>query len=135
VIDRGKDRVLNWILDGYLTEKEGLMFFESIIKELTVNFGEPARRTKKVVAWDVGENQGVVLQIDTPKNNSECVVWLPLIGSREIKFENFEIYPPGRGRHSGTYPSPGLEDGKAAVKMRVNSRALINDIVVYLQDL
>lgn len=44
---------------------------------LTENFGAPSRETKKVIAWNVRHDVGVVLQIDYPNLEQGAYIWLP----------------------------------------------------------
>ena len=52
------------------------MDFEIARERLQAEFGEPARQTAKVVAWDKN-GIGIVLQIDQPNRDPAAYIWLP----------------------------------------------------------
>ena len=44
-----------------------------------------------------------------------------------------EVYPADKGRHSGTNAVPGLEGGKPAVKLIVESETALAEAVQYIK--
>jgi HNH endonuclease len=103
------------------------------IEVLTENFGSPSRETVKVKAWNARHDLGVVLQIDQPNREQGAFVWLPYPPDGqpipEIAFE----YPGEAGRHSNTYPSPGLGRGFPALKLVVRTESELNDTVSFIK--
>jgi hypothetical protein len=116
------------------------MYLESNNKLLTRTietfegeFGAPIRTTEKVLAWDLRNDMGVVVQIDQPVREQGALVWLPYPPDGqtipEIAFE----YPGESGRHSNTYASPGLKRGMPALRLFVRSEAELAETVRYIK--
>lgn len=84
----------------------------TLIEKLFEEFGKPNRMTKKVHAWNITSRFGFVVEVDVPVDDSYANVWLPM-PPESIEAPDIEtkIYPAGKGRHSNTYTSPGLEKG------------------------
>ena len=106
-----------------------------VTRRFTEEFGSPSRETKKVKAWDLRDDFGVVLQVDQPNTNpcTYAYVWLPYPHDNqpipEIAFE----YPGEAGRHSNTYASPGLSRGLPALKLKITDTNELDDTVAYIQ--
>jgi len=109
------------------------MFKDEVVARFNNEFGVPARSTVKVVAWNVAEGLGVVTQIDQPNRDDYAFVWLPYPPDSESLPEIALEYAGETGRHSNTYPSPGLERGKPALKLVVTSKAELDDLVAYIE--
>lgn len=109
------------------------MFKNRVIERLTEEFGSPSRVTVKVTAWDVGSNLGVVVQTDQPNKEDHAFVWLPYPPDSETLPEIALEYAADSGRHSNTYPSPGLERGKPALKLIITSTDELEDLIVYIK--
>ncbi|QTP54766.1 HNH endonuclease [Billgrantia sulfidoxydans] len=108
------------------------MFKEQVIDRITKEFGRPSRETVKVTAWDVGSSLAVVVQIDQPNKDDYAYVWLPYPPDSETVPEIALEYAAESGRHSNTYPSPGLERGKAALKLIITSTEELDDLIAYI---
>ena len=108
------------------------MFKDQVIDRITKEFGNPSRETVKVTAWDVGSNLGVVVQKDQPNKDDYAFVWLPYPPDSESVPEIALEYAAESGRHSNTYPSPGLERGKPALKLIIKSTEELNDLISYI---
>lgn len=96
-------------------------------------FGKPTRSTKKVMAWDLAPDVGVVLQIDQPAGGSLAYIWAPYPREGQTVPEIALEYAAETGRHSNTYASPGLQRGKAALKLRIHDRGELDQTVGYLR--
>lgn len=108
------------------------MFRSEVMDRLAKEFGAPARDNSKITAWDIGEHVGLVLQTDSPKSGEAALVWLPYPPDGENLPEMALEYPADAGRHSNTYPSPGLERGKPALKLVIKSTKELDDLVAYI---
>ncbi|TDG24924.1 HNH endonuclease [Paraburkholderia silviterrae] len=107
---------------------------QRVIDRFLGEFGMVSRRTSKVLAWNLGPKTGIVLQIDQPSRGA-AYVWLPYPPDGqtipEIAFE----YPAESGRHSNTYPSPGLSRGFPALKLLITTEAELHDTVAFVKAL
>ncbi len=104
------------------------------IAVLSENFGVPDRRDRlvKIIRWSIGHDLGVVLQIDQPKE--QCAyIWLPYPPDGQLIPEIALEYPGEAGRHSNTYPSPGLGRGLPALKLFIRTESELNDTVAYIK--
>ena len=86
----------------------------------------------KVVAWD-DRAGGVVVQVDGPVGQPGAYVWLPYPADGETVPEIAKEYPGGAGRHSNTYPSPGLKRGLPALRLFVTSERELAETVAYVK--
>lgn len=111
------------------------MFKDQVIGRITEEFGRPSRETVKVTAWDVGSNLGVVVQTDQPNKDDYAFVWLPYPPDSESVPEIALEYAAETGRHSNTYPSPGLKRGNPALKLIITSTEELNDLIAYIDAL
>src|SRR5699024_5527129 len=102
---------------------------------LNKEFGVPARETIKVTAWDVRPDLGIVLQIDQPKRELGAFIWVPYPPDGQSIPEIALEYPGEAGRHSNTYPSPGLRRGLPALKLVVKGESELADTVTYIKAL
>ena len=99
-------------------------------------FGAPSRQTAKVVAWDIRPDLGVVVQIDYyPPQQSGALVWLPYPDAGQPVPEIAKEYPAHAGRHSNTYPSPGLGKGLPVLRLSVTSERELTETVDYVKAL
>lgn len=108
------------------------MFKDQVIERIINEFGMPSRETVKVTAWDLQNNLGVVVQTDQPNRDDYAFVWLPYPPDSESLPEIALEYAAESGRHSNTYPSPGLEKGKPALKLIVTSLEELDDLISYI---
>lgn len=100
---------------------------------LTEEFGAPTRKTVKVIAWNIRPDFGVVLQIDQPNREQGAFVWLPYPPDDQPIPEIALEYPGEAGRHSNTYPSPGLGRGFPALKLFVKTEAELSDTISFIK--
>ncbi len=108
------------------------MDFEIARERLQAEFGEPARQTAKVVAWDKN-GIGIVLQIDQPNRDPAAYIWLPYPEEGGSVPEIALEYAAESGRHSGIYASAGLEKGKPALKLIVRTARELEQTVDYVR--
>jgi len=108
------------------------MLKTKVIEAFTKLYGEPSRITKKVTAWAVTENIGVVVQTDQPNLDDHAYVWLPYPPDNESLPEIALEYAAESGRHSNTYASAGLERGKPALKLFVTSDKELENLILYI---
>lgn len=105
------------------------------IEALSEKLGEPTRKTKKALAWDITSGFGIVVQIDQPNTGEHALVWVP--HSKEVLEElscDKVVYPEGKGRHSNTYASPGLKRGDAAIRAKIKTEQELNELLSFLFD-
>lgn len=100
---------------------------------LTKEFGSPSRETVKVVAWNVRPDLGVVLQIDQPNREQGAFIWVPYPPDGQPVPEIALEYPGEAGRHSNTYPSPGLGRGFPALKLAVKTESELEDTISFIK--
>lgn len=108
--------ILNDVLDAFYKE-----------------FGTPSRETKKVKAWDILSNLGLVVQVDQPNGGQAAYVWIPYTSGDQPIPEFALEYRGEAGRHSNTYPSPGLGRGLPALKLTIRTRSELNDTLRYIR--
>lgn len=109
------------------------MFKNKVIERIRAEFGTPKRTTAKVTAFDVGTSLGVVIQIDQPNKEDAAFVWLPYPPDSQPIPEIALEYAGESGRHSNTYPSPGLERGKPALKLILRTDQELDDTIAYIK--
>ncbi|MGY0312076.1 HNH endonuclease [Alteromonas macleodii] len=109
------------------------MFKNEVIERIAKEFGAPDRETVKVTAWNISESFGAVVQTDQPNREDHAFVWLPYPPDTESLPEIALEYAAESGRHSNTYPSPGLERGKPALKLIVTSSQELDDLISYIK--
>jgi hypothetical protein len=99
------------------------MLNSQIEKMLIERLGQPTRAVKKVSAWSLNSNTDVVLETNYEVTDSGSLanLWLPAVHLNKCDGLNVAQYPEGKGRHSNTYPSKGLERDKAAIKVKLTS--------------
>lgn len=105
---------------------------EKAVEAVAEQFGPPVRRTKKVAAWEIRPDLGLVIEVNTPKRREVANVWLPNPSDGSPVPEIALEYPEEAGRHSNTYPSPGLEKGNPALKFIVSSSRELQDTLSYV---
>lgn len=103
------------------------------LEAFCAEFGEPTRKTVKVVSWDIRNDLGVVVQVDQPNREQGALVWLPYPADGQAIPEIALEYPGEAGRHSNTYPSPGLKRGMPALRLYVRSENELSDTVRYIK--
>lgn len=104
-----------------------------VVERISREFGEPARSLKKIKAWNVTSQLGVVVEIDQPKREDIATVWLPYPNEGQAIPEIAHQYPGETGRHSNTYASPGLEKGKPVLKIKISNCRQLEDTIKYVQ--
>lgn len=104
-----------------------------VIDRLKAEFGSPSRVTAKVTAFDIAPSLGVVVQTDQPNREDVTFIWLPYPPDGEQVPEMALEYAAESGRHSNTYPSPGLAKGKPALKLILRSDQELEEIVSYIK--
>lgn len=100
---------------------------------LTKEFGLPSRETLKVIAWNVRPDMGVVLQVDQPNREHGAFIWVPYPPDGQAVPEVALEYPGEAGRHSNTYPSPGLERGLPVLKLVVKTESELEDVISFIK--
>jgi hypothetical protein len=108
------------------------VFKDQVIKRFHQEFGNPDRITVKVTTFNVA-GLGVVVQTDQPNREDAAFVWLPYPPDDQPVPEIALEYAGDSGRHSGTYPSAGLEKGQPALKLILRSDAELIDVVAYIK--
>ncbi|KAA8696734.1 TerF-like protein [Pseudomonas caricapapayae] len=110
------------------------MLKQKVIERFSTEFGDPVRERVKVKAFRILDI-GVVVEVDQPKRQDACNVWLPYPpDNQEIPKMALE-YPGEAGRHSGTYASEGLKKGLPALKFILTTDRELNDLVEYIRAL
>lgn len=109
------------------------MFKQRVIDRFNNEFGVASRTLAKVTAWNVGAELGVVVQTDQPNREEAAYVWLPYPADGQSVPEIALEYPGEAGRHSNTYPSPGLERGKPALKLVLRDERELDDTIAYIR--
>jgi 5-methylcytosine-specific restriction endonuclease McrA len=103
-----------------------------VVDRLTKEFGSPSREVVKVKSWDLSGTMGLVLQMDQPNREDAAYVWLPYPGEGQTVPEIALEYPGEAGRHSGTYPVPGLKRGEPALKLIIRNAGELDDVIGYI---
>jgi hypothetical protein len=107
-------------------------FRDRVVDRFEKEFGNAARATKKLVAWHLSDDRSVAVQIDLPVGADSAMVWLPYPPNRALLPQNAQVYEAGVGRHSNTYPSPGLDRGKRVLKVTITTDSELNNLVGYI---
>lgn len=105
------------------------------VEVFTKEFGTPIRETVKAMEWDVRPDLGVIVQIDQPNREQCAYIWLPYPPDGQSIPEIALEYPGEAGRHSNTYPAPGLGRGLPALKLFVRTESELSDTVSYIEAL
>jgi len=100
----------------------------------TNEFG-PSKATKKVNSWDIQQNFGVVIQVDSPIREQGVYIWLPLPKNETLIPENAKKYLSKDGRHSNTYATAGLNKGHAALKLFIRTEAELNKCIKLVKEM
>jgi len=108
---------------------------KTTIKAMTEQYGKFVRETMYVMEWNVTSHIGIVVQKDSPKKGQITYVWLPHFSHANTVPKNTTKYPVGKGRHSGTYVAPSLEKGKPALRVTVNTKAELTELISYIDAL
>lgn len=96
-------------------------------------FGSPTRCTLKVTEWTLGPNMSAVVQVDQPSNGQYALIWLPYPDDGATVPEIAIEYPAEAGRHSNTYPAPGLGRGFPVLRLSVASYSELNAAIEYIK--
>ena len=110
-------------------------FIRQVIDAVSNEYGHPARSTKKVDAWHVRPGLGIVVQVDQPMKENVALMWLPYPPEGGVVPEIALEYPGEAGRHSNTYPTPGLAKGQPALKLRIRTDQELKDTLNYVKAL
>jgi HNH endonuclease len=108
-------------------------FLARTLELFTTEFGEPSRKTVKVSAWNLRPDVGIVVQVDQPTREQGALVWLPYPEDGQTIPEIALEYPGEAGRHSNTYPSPGLKRGLPALRLFIRSESELADTINYIK--
>jgi 5-methylcytosine-specific restriction endonuclease McrA len=100
-------------------------------ERLMQEFGAPVRDVVKVKSWNLSDRVGVVLQMDQPTRGETALLWLPHPGDGHSVPDLAIEYPAEAGRHSGTYPAPGLGRGEPALKLVIRTSQELEDTISY----
>lgn len=106
----------------------------ALISRLTTLFGEPTRETKKLVSWTITSGFGLAVQTDSPSHNEFAWAWVPFSDDTmsSLKAEK-QFYSKEKGRHSNTYPIPGLGKGEAAIRIKVATDADLDEFMEFFK--
>ena len=106
----------------------------ALILRLTTLFGEPTRETKKLVSWTITSGFGIAVQTDSPSHNEFAWLWVPFSDDtmESLKAEK-QFYSEEKGRHSNTYPIPGLGKGEAAIRIKVANDTDLDEFMGFLE--
>jgi hypothetical protein len=106
---------------------------QQALERFETQFGPPSRRTVKVVEWALGHELSAVIQIDQPSNGQAALIWLPYPSDSATVPEIAVEYPGEAGRHSNTYPAPGLKKGLPAMRLTVSSQTELDQAIAYIK--
>jgi hypothetical protein len=110
------------------------MLKQKVIERFSIEFGEPVRERVKVTAFRILDIE-VVVEVDQPKRQDACNVWLPYPPDGQEIPEMALEYPGEAGRHSGTYASEGLKKGLPALKLILTTGRELDELVDYIRAL
>ncbi len=110
------------------------MNLDKAINQIIEVFGEHIRKTKKVIAWQLRSDLEMVVQTDAPQNEEHMIIWLPYYFKTDLIPTNYIEYEAEQGRHSNTYPSVGLERGKPALKLIVDSDKVLDETLTFIRE-
>lgn len=108
---------------------------QQLLEEFQREFGLPSRKTVKVIEWNLGHELSAVVQIDQPASGQTGLVWLPYPADSATIPEIALEYPGEAGRHSNTYPAPGLKKGTPALRLTVTSQGELQGTISYIKAL
>lgn len=112
-----------------------MSFRQQLLEQFQREFGLPSRKTVKVIEWSFGHDLSAVVQIDQPASGQTGLVWLPYPADGATIPEIALEYPGEAGRHSNTYPAPGLKKGTPALRLNVTSQAELQGTISYIKAL
>lgn len=107
-------------------------FLPVVLETFETAFGQPTRKTVKIVAWDISQNLSAVVQIDQPAKDQYALVWLPYPSDGSTIPEIAMEYPGEAGRHSNTYASPSLKRGLPVLRLKLASDKSLNETIKYI---
>jgi hypothetical protein len=110
------------------------MLKAKVVEQFFRAFGQPVRERVKVKAFRVLGIE-VVVEIDQPKRQDACNVWLPYPPDGQEIPEMALEYPGEAGRHSGTYASEGLKKGLPALKLVLTTERELAELMDYIRAL
>lgn len=107
---------------------------QQVIERFNRAFGTVARKTAKVLAWDVRPDLGVVVFMDTPSNGHYAKVCVPCpSGATDLPANARRAH--SEKRHSNTFASPGLGRGASALYFWVRDESELDQTVRYIGSL
>lgn len=106
---------------------------QRVLELFRVEFGEPSRRTVKVVEWALGHDLSAVIQTDQPSSGQSALIWLPYPPDGATVPEIAVEYPGEAGRHSNTYAAPGLKKGLPAMRLTVSTEKELDRALAYIK--
>jgi hypothetical protein len=71
--------------------------------------------------------------MDQPNREDAAYVWLPYPDDGQAVPEIALEYPGEAGRHSGTYPVPGLRRGEPALKLTIRDAGELDEVIDYIR--
>lgn len=108
---------------------------QRVADRMSQEFGAPSRELVKVKAWDITPSLGAVVQMDQPNKEDAAYLWLPYPAEGQTIPDIALEYPGESGRHSNTYPSPGLGRGLPALKLTIRSDSELEGTIRYVHAL
>jgi len=86
--------------------------------------------TTKSKRWHTATLDVVVVNLDQAGNKGRAFMTFPN-SAGEPPFG--EVYGPGRGRHTDTFPMPTLRKGRSALLLKVDRREQLPEFEAYLR--
>lgn len=107
---------------------------QKVIERFNGSFGAVARRTDKVLAWEVRPDLGVVVFADTPSKGHYAKVCVPCPpGMTHLPTNARRAHP--EKRHSNTFASPGLKRGAPALYFWIRDTRELDDTVRFIGEI
>ena len=107
---------------------------QQVIERFNRTFGMVARKTDKVLAWDVRPDLGVVVFTDTPSNGHYAKVCVPYpLGMKELPPNARRAH--SEKRHSNTFASPGLRRGAPALYFWIRGARELDETVQFVSEM
>jgi hypothetical protein len=97
-------------------------------------FGQSTKNNRKVLAWGMRPDAGVVVEKPARSTATRIWVWVPC-APRAVAPAKAIHYRGDEGRHSNAYAVPGLKRGMPAYRVPVESAADLDALSAYLTQL
>jgi hypothetical protein len=131
-IPSGRERVRRPGATAAIRGTAATLLKDKAIERIGALLGPPVRVRKKVTAFALNPDVGIVVQTDAPNKEDAAFVWLPYPQDGESVPEMALEYAAESGRHSGTYASAGLERNKPALKLILRTEKELEELVSYV---